>query len=266
MQVKEVTIEYKMTDRFKLHAIGDEHIGTLYCDEDGLISRVKEIKNDPLSLWVGMGDKAEFITPHDPRWMSGVMPEWLHDDNIATDQQDRYCSIYDSIKSKCLGLLEGNHEDAIRIHNHDDVQKNICKNLEVDSLGYSCFLILTFKRKNSNETHRVKGFLTHGSGCAITKGAKLNRLQRIMDNFEADFYAHGHVHDIITDEKPYLGLDDKNRIRHKIKVGAMTGCWFRTYTQDVRASYGERKNYPPTTIGNPVFTIDPNTAMVSVTR
>ena len=88
----------------------------------------------------------------------------------------------------------------------------------------------------------------------------------IMDSFEADFYAHGHVHDIITDEKPYLGLDSNGNIKHKIKVGAMTGCWFRTYTQNVRASYGERKNYPATSIGCPVFLVNPNTASVSVQR
>jgi len=266
MQVKEVTIEYRMSDRFKIYTIGDEHIGTLYHDEDGLRAKIKEIKNDPLALWVGMGDKAEFITPSDPRWTFGVIPEWLSADNIAEEQEDRYCEMYDSIKGKCLGLLEGNHEDAIRIHSHIDVQKNICKKLGVDSLGYSCFLILKFKRRHSNEVHTVRGFLTHGSGGGITKGAKLNRLQRLMDAFEADFYAHGHVHDIITDVKPYLGLDSNNRIKHKIKVGAMTGCWFRTYTQDVRASYGERKNYPATVIGCPLFKIDPNTATVSIER
>lgn len=266
MQVKEIPIEYKYNSIYKLYTIGDEHIGTLYHDEDGLLSQIKQIKNDPLALWVGMGDKAEFITPKDPRWMSGVMPSWLHDDNISTEQEDRYCEMFDSIKNKCLGLLEGNHEDSIRIHNHNDVQKNICKKLGVDSLGYSCFLILKFRRIHSSEAHKITGFLTHGSGCAVTKGAKLNRLQRIMDSFEADFYAHGHVHDIITDEKPYLGLDTNNKIKHKIKVGAMTGCWFRTYTQDVRASYGERKNYPATSIGCPVFLLDPNTASVSVRR
>ena len=266
MQVKQIIIPYKAADRFRFYPMGDEHIGTLYHAESELLSQIKIIKNDPLAYWFGMGDKAEFITPSDPRWAAKAIPEWVDPDNLATDQEDRYCDTYYSIKDRCLGLLEGNHEDAIRVHNHSDVQKNICKKLGVDDLGYSCFLRIKFKRHLSRETHMVTGLLTHGSGCAVTKGAKLNRLQRIMDSFEADFYAHGHMHDIITDEKSYLTLDSNNNIKQKVKVGAVTGCWFRTYTQNVRASYGEKKTYPPTAIGAPVFVINPNTATIKVER
>lgn len=266
MQIKEVIISYRCRDTFRLYTIGDEHTGTLYHAEAELREQVKVIKNDNNGFWVGMGDKAEFITPSDPRWEAEALPEWLHQNNIASEQEDRYCETYSSIRDKCIGLLEGNHEDAIRIHNHADVQRNICKKLGVDDLGYSCFLRLKFKRRNSNEVHMVTGFITHGSGWAVTKGAKLNRLQRVMDSFEADFYAHGHMHDIITDEKAYLTLDSNNNIKQKVKVGAVTGCWFRTYTQDVRASYGEKKTYPPTAIGCPVFIINPNTGEVRVER
>ncbi len=264
MQVKELVIPYSYKQKIKLYTTGDAHTGTKYCAEDKLKEKVKEIKSDKTNLWVDMGDKCEFITPSDPRWDTGTIRDGIHDDNIATDQENLYCSLYDSIQSQCAGLLEGNHEDAIRIHNHCDVQKNICDKLKVDNLGYTCFLKLIFRRKNSNESHVFIGFLTHGSGSAVTKGAKLNKLQRMMDAFEADFYAVGHMHEIITDEKPYLTLDSNNQIKHKIKVGAITGCWFRTYTQDMRASYGEKRTYSPTTIGCPVFTFDPGESKVSV--
>lgn len=266
MQVAEITIPYRSTDRFKIYPMGDEHLGTLYHAEGELNEQIRKIKNDPLAMWFGVGDKAEFITPSDPRWSVGSIPEWLHEDNIAADQEDRYCEVYKPIADKCLGLLEGNHEDCIRVHNHADVHKNICKKLGVDDLGYSCFLKLKFRRHKSNETHQVIGYLTHGYGWAITKGAKLNRLQMVMNSFSADFYAHGHMHDIITDERAYLTLDNNNQIKQKIKVGAITGCWFRTYTQDIRASYGEKKSYPPSVIGCPVFLVDPNTGIVEVKR
>jgi len=266
MQVKEVEIPYGKSDRFRIYPMGDEHTGTLYCNEDDLKEQIDIIRKDKNALWVGMGDKAEFITPSDPRWEVDSLPKWLHQDNIGTDQEERYCELYRPISHKCLGLLEGNHEDAIRIHSHQDVQKNICKKLGVENLGYSCFIRLKFKRNKSNEVHMVTGFFTHGAGCAITKGAKLNRLQRIMDSFEADFYAHGHMHDIITDEKAYLTLDSRNHIKQKVKVGAVTGCWFMTYAQGVRASYGEKKTYPPSVMGCPVFLIDPNTGTVKVER
>jgi len=218
-------------------------------------------------MWIGMGDKCDFITPGDPRWDVGSIEDWISPDNIAEDQSNWYMDMFSPIKDKCIGLLEGNHEDAIRIHSHVDVQKNICKKLGVANLGYSCFVKFRFRRmrmKAQPDAHTIKGFFTHGSGWAVTKGAKLNRLQRVMDAFEADIYAIGHMHDIITDNKPYLALDANNNIKQREKVGAVTGCWFRTYTQGVRASYGEKRSYAPSAIGCPVFTIIPDKMILSV--
>jgi len=264
MQVKEIVIPYSAKDTFKLYTLGDEHEGVKHHSGKALARKVNEIKDDPFAMWLGMGDKAEFITPSDPRWDIGGIEDWVKQDNIAECETEHWCDTHMPIQKQCIGLLEGNHEDAIRIHNHVDVQSNICKRFGVDSLGYSCFVRFTFKRKKSREAHTIIGYFTHGSGWAITKGAKLNKLQRIMEGFDADIYGVGHMHDIITDSKPYLTLDANNRIRQKEKVGAVTGCWFRTYSQDVRASYGEKKSYPPTAVGCPVFLIKPQTGEITV--
>jgi len=264
MEVIETTITYARPDEFHFYPLGDEHCGIQHCAEGEISKQIKIIRDDPLGYWFGMGDKGEFISPSDPRWDVGVIADWVHQDNIAVDQTDWYCDMVSPIKGKCLGLLEGNHEDAIRIHNHIDVHKNICTKLGVRNLGYAAFLKLVFKRNRSRECHSIIGYITHGSGWAITKGAKLNKLQRMMDAFQADFYAMGHMHDIITDSKPYLTLDVMNRIKQKEKVGAVTGCWFKTYAQGIRASYGEKRNYPPTAIGCPVFTIKPDTQEITV--
>lgn len=253
-----------MADQYHLYTIGDEHGGTKHCSATALQKQVNIIKNDPMALWVDVGDKCEFISPSDPRWDTGVIEDWVHPDNIALDQSNWYCDLFSPIKDKCIGLLEGNHEDAMRIHSHIDVQKYICDKLGVDNLGYSCFIRFIFKRNKSNEAHQFIGYFAHGSGWAVTKGAKLNRLQRVMDAFEADLYAIGHMHDIITDSKPYLTLDANNNIRQKEKVGAVTGCWFRTYSQGVRASYGEKRGFPPGAIGCPMFTITPALQTVTV--
>ncbi len=265
MQVKEILIPYKKIEgKLRYYDLSDFHTATKHCAESSIIRIVKTIKDDPFARWTLGGDAGEFIAPNDPRWDAGVIEDWLHQDNIAEDEEDHICELVSPIIDKCWGKLEGNHENEIRKHLHVDVQKNICKKLNIDNLGYSCFLRIKFHRRNSTEGHEIVGFGTHGNGCAITKGAKVNRLERMMDAFNADFYWHEHVHDIITNVKPYLTLDASNRIKQKQKVGAMTGCWFRTYSQDIRASYGEIKNYPPTQLGCPVFEIDPNTGTVEV--
>ena len=264
MQVITQHIFYHFGDIFRLYPLGCQHQGTLYCAEDKLKEKIKEIHNDSFALWVGVGDMGEFIAPSDPRWDTGVLIPEIRPDNIAEDSVNRIVNTHKSIRKQCLGLSSGNHEEEFRKHLHCDVHKNICDRLEVPSLGYAGFLKLVFHRVNSAETHMFIGFITHGAGCSITKGAKLNRLQRLMDSFEADFYIHGHVHDIITDTKACLTLDAKGRIKQKVKVGAMTGCWFRTYCQDIQSSYGEKKNYPPTVLGCPVFTFNPGLGKVKV--
>lgn len=264
MQVKIIDINYSMPDRFRIYPIGDEHLGTVYCDEDGLENKVDEINSSVFNRWVGMGDKGEFITPSDPRWESGALAPWLKSDNIARGVERKYCETYNKIAFSCDGIIEGNHEDSIRKHSHVDVQTNICNELGVDNLGACCFIVYRFHRKNSNETHKVTGFFAHGSGGSITQPSKMNQLIRLMNNFDADFYAMGHVHDIITVTKPTLTVDSKGAIKHRVSVGVTTGCWFKTYTQNVIASYGEKKLYPPTTLGCPYFDINPNTGEVVV--
>jgi len=265
MEVIEKEIPYKHNGAIHLYTIGDEHIGTQLFAESRLQAKITQIKRDPIAYWIGMGDKAEFISPSDPRWDAGVIANWVHEDNIAIDQSEYYCDLYTPIIDKCIGLIEGNHEDAIRIHSHIDVQKNICKHLGVPNLGYSCWVRFKFKRRSSKEAHVFDGVFTHGSGWAITKGAKMNKLERFMDAFNARLYAYAHVHDIILETgKAYLDLDAKGNIKQRTKVGAMTGCWFKTYSQGVRASYGEKRSYPPTEIGCPMFTIYPDKDILKV--
>lgn len=267
MEVIEKTIDYKINDgEFRLYPLGDIHAGTKHCVESDLKKTIAEIKDDRQAIWIGMGDYGEFITPNDKRWDSLVISEWLKDnqDNIAEEQTKYLVNLLSPIKDKCIGLLEGNHEDAIRRYLKVHVQKNLCERLGLQNLGYSCWVRLRFARKNSNEHHVYKCVFTHGSGWAITPGAKMARLQRFMNAFDARIYGHGHMHDIITHTVPYLDLSDAGIIRQKERVGAVTGCWFRTYSQGVAASYGEKKSYPPTSLGCPVFTIHPTTDTVRV--
>ena len=267
MEVIEKTIDYKVNDGdFRIYPLGDLHVGTKHCTESNLQKTIVEIRDDSQAIWIGLGDYGEFITPNDKRWDSKSIAEWLKDeqDNIAEIQTDHLQNLLEPIANKCIGLIEGNHEDSIRRFLHVDVQKNLCKRLDLPNLGYSAWVRLRFARENSNERHIYKCVFSHGSGWAITPGAKMARLQRFMNAFDARIYGMGHMHDIITHTVPYLELSDSNIIRQRERVGAVTGCWFKTYTQGVAASYGEKKNYPPTSLGCPKFVINPSNDYVRV--
>ena len=269
METKDIIINYKKADStFKLYCLGDIHAGTIHCVEAHIKRKVEEIKQAKNAYWIGMGDYAEWITPKDKRFDPNLksIADWVEPDNIAHCQTEWLTKLFEPIKKKCVGLLYGNHENSIRIYNHDNVIKNLCENLEVDNLGFSCFLRMFYKRENSNESHLVKGAFTHGSSGAITEGAKLMALMRFMKSFEADIYGYGHIHDYIQKSLSRMIISPQGKIKSAVSIGATTGSWFRTYTQGTIASYGEQKVFPPTEISCAAFTINPNTGFFDVQR
>lgn len=251
-------------DEVHLYLPGDAHSGTKYHAEHEFARTIQRIRDDPVGRWIDMGDKADFITPSDPRWKCGSIASWVHEDNIALDQGGYYCDVVQPIAPKCDGSIDGNHEDAIRQHCHVNIQQYITDKLGVRNLGFMALIHYTFY-VTKTRCYGLDVVVTHGSGAGITRGAKINRLERLMNGFDAQVFGHGHVHEIILHPgMPYLYRAKAGRLKQRRKVGAMTGCFFRTYTQDVEASYGERKNYPPTMIGCPMFVITPSTGAVEV--
>lgn len=276
MEVRRFIIPYHWGEILRGYPVGCEHFGTKHTAEGIARRKYKQIAGEPLSFWWNMGDKGDFITPSDPRWRHGTIADWVKEDNIATNQEDFYCDVVkEAVRAeiadygigKCVGLLWGNHEDKIRKHNHVNVQENICTKLGVENLGFSCMLHIIFRRVNSTEAHMFKGYITHGSGNAQTRGGKLMKLRKIMNQVrDVDFVAVGHMHDIIIETAETLQTNKEMVIGNKEVVGAITGCFLRTYTQGVEAGYGELRNYDPVPLGCPVFIFDPTHGTVTVSR
>jgi len=266
MEYREYSIIYKSRkDQFTIYPIGDIHAGTVHCAESEIKKLVKAIGEDPLALWIGMGDYGDLITPHDPRWDIEVISPWVERSNVAESQRVWLRNLLKPIAPKCIGLLGGNHEDSIRRYNAQDIHLDLCRDLSVPYLGYSCFIRFLFKRvRAEGEVHSFVGVFQHGSGAAQTEGGKIMRLKKLMDSFDADIYAMGHLHDIVTDSLAQLYPDQSGKIKQKIRVGAITGSWMRTYSQGLRPNYAEMRGYYPTMIGCPRFLVSPDKRILKV--
>jgi len=262
MRVVQKTIKYTRKSLIKIYLVGDIHGGTVHCHQSLLEQTIKKIKDNPEAYWIDMGDKCEFISTKDKRWDGGGIAGWVKPDYIGISQADWYMDLMTPVKDKCLGLIEGNHESTWTGQTDTNVQHYICSKMGVPDLSAACFIRFNFKRASTDKS--LTGFFTHGAGSAITPGAKLTRLQRLMDSFEADIVAQGHVHELLTYSRPYMELDRTLQVKQRVKVGALTGCYFRTYTQDVASSYGERKNYPPVMLGSPVVVYNPDDNILSI--
>ena len=262
MEVIPYGISVRRSSKIRIVPIGDIHAGVKHCEERKIKELVQEVKNDKDTYWIGVGDYADYIAPTDPRWDSKVIADWVDSDNIAEDQTTWLEHLLKPIRSKCMGLCFGNHEESIRLRLSCNVHKNLCESLDVPSLGYSAFVKLTTNRGTSQRPFTIA--ITHGAGSAVTKGARINRLKEFMASFDADIYIHGHLHDNIINTSVSLYLDRNNQIKQRVRVGAMSGSWLTAYTQNVSASYAEKKMLPPNVVGCPSFIITPEEKILQV--
>jgi len=169
MEVIVKTVEYSLTDKFYLYDLSDLHLGAVHCDEEALKEKVYEIKSlGKQAIVLGGGDYGDCITPNDmKRWDARILAPWLLDDmnpklpvwmrsnmdNIGPGILRRVDQILSPIYPSMVGLIEGNHDDGIRKHNHYNFMKELLlkanKKYTVPYAGVQCFVVLHFKRKTA---------------------------------------------------------------------------------------------------------------------
>lgn len=243
---------------FCLVPIGDLHAGIKNFAENDCYEVIEWIRKTPNAYWIGMGDYAEFINYSDKRFDPYNISDWCLDslDKLAQTQADHICNMFSPIKNKCIGLLEGNHEETIRLKYHLSIVDIMCDHLKTVNLTDCTWIRLKFHR--SNRSKNVIIFAAHGSSAAIKLGGKINKITDLGNFFEADIYLMGHVHDKASAYRPRLYITDKGepRIYDRNKVFSLTGTFFKTY-QEYTRSYGAKKLYPPTPLGVEKIRIEP---------
>ena len=273
MEVIEKVIEYRRPDKFPIYPIGDTHLGVVHCVEELLKEKVREIKGQKNAYWLGMGDYADLIVPSDfRRWDGKLLAPWMkdHEDNIGPTQVRKVDEILSPIWDKCLGLLEGGHDDGIRRYNHYDFMKELLllanKKHKVPYAGVSCFVRLLFRRVGSDATsssspdaHEYIIHARHGEGSARTSGARalaVLRLSQSMVNAHITFM--GHLHGQEAPDIPQRIILRKGKIKSFETIATMTGAWLKGYMQGVPPCYVERWGFPPSTLGCPRVIIEPD--------
>ncbi len=287
MEVIEKIIEYTRSDKFYFYDLSDLHIGATHCDEDALIEKVYEIKSlGRQAIVLGGGDYGDCITPSDiKRWDARILAPWLLDDinpklpiwmrsnmdNIGPGILRRVDEILSPIWGSFVGLIEGNHDDNIRKHNHYNFMKELLllanKKNTVPYAGVQCFLVLHFKRKNSNESHDIMIHARHGEGSARTSGARALAVLRMAQSTpDADITLMSHLHGQESPDIPQRLTVRKGKIKEKNALATMTGAWLLAYKQGVPPSYLERYGSPPSVLGCPRIVINPDKSIMTLEK
>jgi predicted phosphodiesterase len=260
-------VKAKEKDEWRLWIVGDIHLGNRACAVRRFRETVDKIKQDPRSIWIGLGDYAEYIGYRDVRFD----PDCVSEDVKVTDlgrlgrvHQQAFIEEVVSIKDKCVGLLKGNHEDAYERHNHmANLHDETCETLGVRNLGYSCFIDIVFKTQKHEYPFRLVAH--HGAGYATTTGGKLNKLIKFMNAFPlADICIMGHVHEKLQHPRPIIAADAAcKKLIEIMQLGIVGGSYLRTYHEG-EAGYGEKKLYSPVALGSPAVIIHPATKNLGV--
>ena len=242
------------------------HKGVVHCDEDLLEDKINEIKRDKFALWLGMGDYGDLVTPSDfKRWDGRILAPWMkgHEDNIGPTQMRSVDEQLSPIWNKCIGLIEGNHDEYIRKYAHYNFMEELLlsanKKNEVPFAGTQCLIRLSFHRRNSNEVHDYIIHARHGEGSARTSGARALAVLRLSQTFiNAHIVLMGHLHGQESPDIPERIILRGGRLKSFETVACMTGAWLKAYMQGVPASYLERWGTPPSTLGCPKIVIEPS--------
>lgn len=255
MRVVKYVFNFKCGDVFNIVPLGDVHLGHRNADLDLFEEVLKIIKNTENCFWLGMGDYCDSITLKDDRYnMDSVDMRF-----ITPDKQFRKIKEYfEPIKSKCLGLLDGNHEITYwEKYNHNYVDM-LAYDLGITYLTIDAYIRLVFSRNEGKKPKRYQFniYAHHGYTSARTKGAKVNRIQDLSLIFPGiQLYLMGHTHELgpipptIT-----LKVDNKMNVRDQEINFVSTGGYLRGYV-DQSYSYIEKKILVPTALGSPLITI-----------
>jgi len=224
---------------------------------------VEMIKKDPFSYIIGMGDWADCITKKDDRFESYGLAPWVQHDNIVESQRRFLKELFEPVKDKIIFILEGNHEAQIHKAHDNDLTRNLCSDLGVRYGGYQAFLVLRFHRNARSNCRAFTFHVWHGAGSSQTEGARLMRLQRLVNDIEADVYLMGHLHAIASYSPDRLVVRN-GRVKATKLISCITGSWLKGYMQPkndehLNPSYVERQGYKPSRIGCPVIKIKPYT-------
>ncbi len=256
-------ITYVSGQSFHLYPLGDVHFGSANCATDLFDAVIREIRDDPDALWIGMGDMIEAIAPNDKRWQAGGIDEKVV--NLAS--QDRIGDVYvekmgDKLKpiaAKCVSYASGNHEQVFDTRYYTNLSVRIMQEAGIPSDRYAdwaALVRLSFEEGNHRNTLRV--FHSHGWQAGRMDGAKVNEVSRLMSYIDADIYLQGHSHArfVIPRSRMMVNQSWTKVTEQKVYV-AHTGSFLKTFEQDA-AGYAERAGYPPVSLGIVKFFLHPN--------
>lgn len=270
MQTCAIDLPYKgRTKIFNLYFFSDLHLGSVSCAEDKLKHDIDTVKQDNDAKVFILGDVCDYISPHDWRFRSNGIAEWVDSDDLGKCQSDYAIKLFKPISHKILGALSGNHEDAIHQLNSQNVHAHLVDGLGVRDLGYMAFIRLSFvwargarkvnhKHTRGGDYYSLNVLLHHGFGGGRTDGADLNKFNEFALGYDADLIVAGHTHQKNAAKDKVYFLNQRGELDVRYRIKARAGTYHKTiFENSPDHSYSESGGMRPRVEGCLVVTVQP---------
>jgi hypothetical protein len=163
------------------------------------------------------------------------------------------------IWGKCLGLLEGNHEQVLERHYFTNLTRRLATKHNVPYLGQTA-LIKLIVDDGGKHTFSPVIFAEHGATGGGTPGNAINSLAARLNQWDADILLKGHVHRRGTLHHVGFGWGARKLQAHH-RVIVLTGSYLKGYAEH-ETTYSERKAYPPNELGGTSILIHPRSKVI----
>lgn len=217
------------SNKVRIHPICCWHLGARQCDMEFIHQTVKEIKDDPASRWVYMGDGGECVT----RLSKGNVFE----QTLSPQQQaDILHDLLEPIKEKGLLGIRGNHGNRIDLETGLSFDKSFLTSLSVPYLGVSALANIVVARSSYDL------YFHHGAPSGASLQSKVNAAKK-FSHIIADVRVTGHSHVAMELDPDFYTYADNQARRSRLKPihQCIAGC---AYDSSVEG-YAEEKAYSP---------------------
>jgi len=234
------------SDKVTIYFLGDLHYGSGNYNETALKRTIEEIKETPNAYWIGMGDYGDHIYYTDHRYSPNSMAE-------APDVQElregimgqirKLAKILEPIQGQCLGILTGNHEEKIANKYHLDATRELGYCLKAPYLGYlSLIRLLVCTGTMKKSRYSLVIFAAHGTRAPRRSGGKINAVEDSHASYDADIYAIGHSHGLVTSKLELRGISTKGKETRRQRVYIVTSGYLDT-SRPGTINYAEKAVY-----------------------
>ena len=232
---REIEVKFRK-EPIEIIPIGDLHNGSPNCRFDKFKKMVDYIEKSPQTYVIGMGDYLDCILSTDKRYDSNASSGSITQHKLEVLTQLK------RIKDKIICLMTGNHEYKFAQWGYGDPTQYLAQELGVPYAGMSCFIKLKIPWEIAHKAPLII-YAHHGWFSGRKRGSKVDNIEDLMRDYDADCYLCGHSHDLFATRRARISWEGDKSV-----VFANTGSFVQTASFGT-SNYSERAGYPPQKLG-----------------